>query len=176
MPAKQKTVNILGTLDGGDALRILKALHGESAALASKIERLALDRLRRVDREDVAALVYLGLDALDVHVAWERAGRSYDGYKEPEEAIMEMMEATLEPYQKDMRKRQINALWDAAMDYCLGILLGIRHFEEESATEFRSWAGDVPGEMFTRVLAEFRKGQLDKPSREKFDAYLDEYL
>ena len=59
---------------------------------------------------------------------------------------------------------------------CLGILLGIRHFEEESATEFRSWAGDVPGEMFTRVLAEFRKGQLDKPSREKFAAYLDEYL
>jgi len=59
---------------------------------------------------------------------------------------------------------------------CLGILLGIRHFEEESATEFRRWAGDVPGEMFTRVLAEFRKGQLDKPSREKFAAYLDEYL
>ncbi|MDL1985680.1 MAG: hypothetical protein LWX54_16125 [Deltaproteobacteria bacterium] len=41
--------------------------------------------------------------------------------------------------------------------YCMGILKGIYQYEEDSGSEFKDWATDVPGESFGYILEEWKK-------------------
>jgi len=41
--------------------------------------------------------------------------------------------------------------------YCMGILKGIYQYKEDSGSEFKDWATDVPGESFGDVLNEWKK-------------------
>jgi hypothetical protein len=39
----------------------------------------------------------------------------------------------------------------------MGILKGIYQYEEDSGSEFKDWATDVPGESFGYILEEWKK-------------------
>jgi hypothetical protein len=51
----------------------------------------------------------------------------------------------------------------------MGILKGIYQYEEDSGSEFKDWATDVPGECFGYVLNEWKKNSSNKDKKEMKD-------
>ena len=70
----------------GDALSILRAPADSGERLARRIAEIAVAHLHEVDPEEVAAVLYDQLDALEVEEVWDRARETRCGYVEPGEA------------------------------------------------------------------------------------------
>jgi hypothetical protein len=68
---------IIDHLSPADALSILEALADSDEQLAARIAEMATARLRGVDTEDVAAVLYDELDVLEVEEVWDRAGSTH---------------------------------------------------------------------------------------------------
>jgi len=66
---------IIDHLSPTDALSILRTLADSDAGLAARTAELSLTHLCQVDPEEVAAVLYDELDALEVEEVWEQAGR-----------------------------------------------------------------------------------------------------
>jgi len=135
---------IIDHLSPGDALSILRTLADSDEVLARRIAEMALARLHGVDPEEVAAVLYDQLDALEVEEVWDRAGETRHGYVEPGEAADQMVEEVLEPFLEELGKYQKLGMNAEANKMCMGLLLGLRRFEHESASEFKNWAPDAP--------------------------------
>jgi len=82
---------IIEHLSPADALAILKKLADSDEQLTARIAEMTTAHLSGVDPEEVAAVLYDGLDALEVEEVWDRAGRTRHGYVEPGEAADEMI-------------------------------------------------------------------------------------
>lgn len=111
-------------------------------------------------------MFFYALDGIDVHELWDRSGPRTDGYTSPEDMSVEMFEEALEPFLQEM-----NRLFDLKMHqetklYCMGILKGIYQYQEDSASEFKDWASDVPGEIFGYILREWGKKNNSKAKKE----------
>ena len=119
-------------------------------------------RLSGVDPEDVAVVLYNELDALEVEEVWDRAGPTRHGYVDPGEAADGMIEEVIEPYLEELRKYQALGMNTEANRMCMGLLLGLYRFEDESTSEFKNWAPDAPGEFAWAVVEAWRAGM---PSR-----------
>jgi hypothetical protein len=55
--------------------------------------------------------------------------------------------------------------------YCMGILKGIYQYKEDSGSEFKDWATDVPGESFGYILEDMEKrcyNNKEKKGNEEF--------
>lgn len=155
--APTKKMSILDTINAYDALVILKALASEDKSIAKRIEQIALEYLRDVDIESVASQIYFALDSIEVEDLWDQSGSTSYGYVEPVDRAWEMFEESLEPFTRELNRYLDLSLHNEARDYCMGILKGIRQFDEESTSQFKDWAEDAPGGIFDRVLDDWKK-------------------
>jgi hypothetical protein len=135
---------IIDHLSPGDALSILRTLADSDEVLARRIAEMALARLHGVDPEEVAAVLYDQLDALEVEEVWDRARETRYGYVEPGEAADQMVEEVLEPFLEELGKYQRLGMNAEANRICMGLLLGLYRFKCESTSEFKGWAPDAP--------------------------------
>ena len=128
---------------------------------------LAEDLFRNVDVEAVCDDVFDALDGIDVHELWDRAGSKTDGYTSPEDMAVEMFEEALGPFLQELHRLFDLKMHQEAKLYCMGILKGIYQYEEDSGSEFKDWATDVPGESFGYVLNEWKeKNNTNKDKKE----------
>jgi hypothetical protein len=97
---------IIDQLSHGQALAILKALAASDEQLANRIAEMGTAYLSQVDLEEVAAVLYDELDALEVEEVWDRAGKTRHGYVEPSEAAYQMVEEVIDPYLEQLKKYQ----------------------------------------------------------------------
>ena len=135
---------IIDHLSPTDALSIVRTLAASDEQLARRIAEMAIDHLSKVDPEEVAAVLYYELDALEVEEVWDRAGRTRYGYVEPGEAADQMIEEVMEPFLEELAKYQKLGMNTEANRMCMGLLLGLYRFKRESTSEFRDWASDAP--------------------------------
>jgi hypothetical protein len=135
---------IIDHLSPTDALSILRALADSDEELAARIVGIATAHLSEVDPEEVAAVLYDELGALEVEEVWDRAGRTRYGYIEPGEAADQMIEEVLEPFLEELDKYQKISMSTEANRLCMGLLLGLYRFKRESTSEFKDWAPDAP--------------------------------
>jgi|SRR3989344_6200565 len=138
-----KTNRILENIRAEDALDILKNLAKDNEEIASQIEDISKDSLKKIDINEIAENVEFDLSNIDVEELWDRSGRTRYGYVEPGEMADEMIEEVLEPYFEEMCKYKKLLMHKEAKYYCMGILKGIRCFENESSSEFSEWATDA---------------------------------
>ena len=160
---KQEPNKIIDQLAVSEARSILKALAASDEGLAGRIAEMAMSSLNQVDVEEIAAVLYNELDALEVEEVWDRAGRTRYGYVEPGEAADQMIEEVLEPFLEELGKYQKLSMGAEANRVCMGLLLGLYTFDSESTTEFKNWAGDAPGIFAETVVDAWKEG---RPSRE----------
>jgi hypothetical protein len=66
----------------------------------------------------------------------------------PEDMSVEIFEEALEPFVQEMERLFNLQMLQEAKLYCMGILKGIYQYEEDSESEFKDWASDIPGETF----------------------------
>ncbi|MBW1777277.1 MAG: hypothetical protein JRJ54_06750 [Deltaproteobacteria bacterium] len=170
-----KKDDIFKKISPNEALEILRLITQQDKNLKKKIIELAEDLFRDVDVDDICGAVFDALDGIDVHELWDRAGPKTDGYTSPEDMSVEMFEEALEPFVQEMeRLLNLNMLQEAKL-YCMGILKGIYQYEEDSESEFKDWASDVPGETFGYILREWGKNRNKKDKLEMKDFIKTEF-
>jgi hypothetical protein len=167
---------IIGHLSPTDALSILRTLADRDEQLAVRIAEIATARLRSVDPEEVAAVLYDELDALEVEEVWDRAGPSRHGYVEPGEAADGMIEEVIKPFLEELRKYQALGMNTEANRMCMGLLLGFHRFEQESTSEFKDWASDAPGIFAEAVVDAWKAGAPSQADVSAIKAFVSDEL
>lgn len=167
---------IIEQLTPADANAVLHALAFSNETLAAHIAELAMARFDEVDVEEVAAVLYDELEALEVEEVWERAGRKRHGYVETGDAAYQMIEEVLTPFLADLARYQKLGLRDEANQMCEGLLLGFYRFEHESASRFKDWASDAPLSFAKTVLAAWRAGSPTTGESQELKAFVTEEL
>ncbi len=167
---------IIEQLTPADASAILQALAASDEKLAARIMEMALARIQQVDVEEVAAILYDALEALEVEEVWERAGRKRHGYVETGDAAYQMIEEVLTPFLADLARYQKLGLRDEANRMCEGLLLGFYLFQHESTSKFKDWAPDAPLSFAETVLAAWRAGSPTKSDAKSLQAFIAEEL
>jgi hypothetical protein len=158
--------DIFDKITPDEAIEILRQLTETDNDLKTKIIKLAEDLFRDVDVEQICEDVFYTLDGIDVHDLWDRAGPKTDGYTSPEDMSVQMFEEALEPFIQNMKRLlKLNIHQEAKLN-CMGILKGIYQYEEDSESEFKSWASDVPSESFGYILDEWAKNSNNKDKKE----------
>lgn len=164
---------ILNTISPEEALEILRCLAKKDSDIARKIEKEALKLLKTIDLEEICEVVFSVLDGIDVHELWDRSGPRTDGYSSPDEMAVEMMEEELDPYNKQVIKYLELGMAKEAKLFCMGVLKGIYRYVQESKSEFKDWAIDIPGECFGYLLKEWKKGTRNKDDLNDMNKFLE---
>jgi hypothetical protein len=167
---------IIDNLSPADALSILKTLAANDDQLANRIAQIALEHLSQVGQEEVAALVYDGLNFLEVEEVWDRAGSTRQGYVEPGEAADQMIDEVLEPFLADMKKYQQLGLSVQARQLCMGLLAGLCRFDDESTSQFKEWAAGAPAVFTEAVIDAWQEGKPSRADRKAVRAFMEEEL
>ena len=170
-----KKDDIFDKISPNEALKILRQIVKTDKKLKKKIIELAEDLFRDVDVDDICETVFNVLDGIDVHELWDRAGPKTEGYTSPEDMSVEMFEEALEPFVQEMQRLLDLKMHQEAKLYCMGILKGIHQYEQDSESEFKDWASDVPGESFGYILREWGKNRNDKDKKEMKDFIKKEF-
>ena len=158
--------DILDKITPNEALEILRQISRTDKNLKMKIIELAEDLFKDVEVDEICDAVFDALDGIDVHELWDRAGPKTDGYTSPEDMSVEMIEEALEPFVQEMQRLLDLKMHQEAKLYCMGILKGIYQYEEDSGSEFKDWATDVPGESFGHILREWGQTGNKKDKKE----------
>jgi len=167
---------IIDHLSPTDALSILRTLADSDEGLARRIAEIATAHLSEVDPEDVAAVLYDELDALEVEEVWDRAGRTRYGYVEPGEAADEMIEDVLEPFLEELTKYQKLGINTEVNKMCMGLLLGLYRFKRESTSEFKDWAPDAPSVFAEAVVEAWKEGSPSRVDIAAVKAFVEDEL
>ena len=156
--SRQTMKRFLQDLSADEASRVLRVLLDENPDLTKKAHIIAMTVVGSVDADSIMNDVFCELDSLDVDALSGRSGRTRYGYVEPTDAAWEMFEEELEPFIYEMKKNQQRALPAVAKAYCVGIIKGLRAYEEGSSSDFSGWVTDAPGEYIHTVVDEWKKG------------------
>ena len=158
--------DIFNKISPSEALTILRQITKTDKELKKKIIAVAESLFKDVDVDEICEAVFYALDGIDVHELWDRAGPKTDGYTSPEDMSFEMFEEAIEPFIKEMHRLSDLKMHQESKLYCMGILKGIYQYDEESGSEFKDWASDIPGESFGDVLSEWGKNCNNKAKKE----------
>lgn len=164
--------DIFNKITPEEALRILKHIAKTDKTIKRKIIDLAEDLFRNVNIEEICEDVYYELDGIDVHELWDRSGARSDGYTSPEDMAFEMFEEALEPFHQELFRLFDLNMSQESKRYCMGILKGIYRYEEDSGSEFKDWATDIPGECFGYLLSEWKKRCNNKKDEKEMKDFL----
>ena len=99
--------------------------------------------------EDVAQRAEDAVRALDIDDLNARAGSDADGYVEPTEAVMPLIE--------DIQRRLDAGQPDAALATCAGIVLGLYRTRHDANDGCLGWAPDAPAEMAGEAVCTLRR-------------------
>jgi hypothetical protein len=163
--------DIFDKISPNEALKILRQISKTDNVLKDKIIALAEDLFSDIDIDEICEAVFYELDGIDVHELWDRAGPKTDGYTSPEDMSVEMFEEALEPFVQEMDRLLDLKMHQEAKLYCMGILKGIYQYQENSGSEFKDWATDLPGESFGDILSEWGKS-CDKNDKKEMKTFI----
>lgn len=163
---------ILNKISPNEALAILKQITKTDTKLKEKVIELAEGLLSDVEVERVCDEVFAALEWLDVHDLWDGAGEHIDGYISPDEMAADMFDGALEPFLKELNRLFDLEMQQEAKLHCMGLLKGLYRYEEESESEFKDWAGDLPRETFEEVLDKWKKRNSDNKDRKEMKDFI----
>lgn len=156
------------------AISALKTLVHEDAGIARRVQDIIEQLIKTIDPESVADELYSDLECIDVEDLWSRSGSTRDGYVEPCEMAVEMVEEIVEKFDEKLKECQSLSMHSEAALFCMGILKGLYLFDKESGSEFRNWADDVAGEIFSGVLSNFSKSCQNKNLLRDVEKFVEE--
>lgn len=163
---------LIDKISPGEALMIIQQLAKTDKNIKKKIEEIAEGIVRDVDFENICDDVLSVLNAIYVEDLWDRSGATQYGYVTPEDMAIEMVEEELDPFnQKIFRLCELNMQKEAKL-YCMGVLKGIYKYDQESNSEFKISASDVPVECFSYLLDEWKKRNTNNLDVKEMNSFL----
>jgi DNA phosphorothioation-dependent restriction protein DptG len=149
--------DILNKISPSEALYILRSLAKSDKEIKNRIIEIAENLFRDIDLEEISEDVFFALDGIDVHDLWDSSGAKTNGYISPENRAFEMVEEQLKTYYQELFRLCKLNMSQEAMQYCMGVLKGIFRYVNESESEFKDWATDIPEECFGYLIGEWEK-------------------
>jgi hypothetical protein len=165
--------DLLSRLTPEQAREVLRRLCEKDGAIRDAAVAEARAMLADVDVDDVARDVFDALDSIDVHDLWDRAGPKRDGYVPPGEMAFEMVEEEIEPFLDQARRYRELGMNSEEDLVVMGVLKGLYCYAQESKSEFKDWAADIPGECFGDVLRLLRKEHKNKTLLKKMNQFIE---
>jgi hypothetical protein len=144
-------------LKGEEAAALLRVLLERHPELSKEIDALAESVIGDVSVEEVADAVEDELRALDLEDLNSRAGSHAYGYVEPTEAAWELVEEAVVPFLDDIKRRAEAGQHAAALNTCVGVVLGLYRLRHSQGDDFLGWAADSPDEMAGEAVVTLRK-------------------
>ena len=166
--------DVIEKLSAEQALEVLKRLSGTGGTIQEAVLAEARNVLSEIDLDETADEVFFVLDSIDVQDCWDRAGSSRDGYTSPDEAAVEIMQESLEPFFDQTRRYHELGMPAEEMTHCMGLILGLYRYEHESKSEFREWSVDIPVECAGDQLREWREQGQDLAFAEAMDEFIEQ--
>lgn len=148
MTNRTKT-SLLATLSADQAHSVLMRLVYDDPALAARAEEVARDLLEYVDSTAIADILCCELSTLKIEDVWDTSGRTRDGYIDPSDRAWEMLDEVLEYLRRGMP--------DESRIYALGILLGIRKFQNNSGSALLEEVPDYGDDTLELVREEWEE-------------------
>lgn len=142
------SVRVLTSLSYNQMLNILSWLCKDEE-LEQRIILKAKQFLMDIDQAKIEQQVFQQLNGIDVMEFFERSGKTYYGYNDPNEEAGYMLEEAIEPLMKSMQDCRSLGLKEVERKYCQGIYYGLLHYAMNGSNEFRDW---VPDDMY--ILAD----------------------
>lgn len=164
--------DVIKKLSAEQALEVLKRLNGTGGKVQQAVLAVARDVLSEIDLDETADEVFFALDSIDVQDCWDRAGSSRDGYTSPDEAALEIVEESLQPFLDQTRQYHELGMPGEEMIHCMGLILGLYRYEHESKSEFREWSVNIPLECAGDRLREWR----ERGQRSAFAEAMDDFI
>ena len=140
---------LLATLSADQAHSVLMRLVYDDPALAARAEEVARDLLEYVDRTAIDDILCCKLSTLKIEDVWDTSGRTRDGYIDPSDRAWEMLDEVLEYLRRGMP--------DESRIYALGILLGIRKFQNNSGSALLEEVPDYGDDTLELVREEWEE-------------------
>lgn len=148
---------LLATLSADQAHSVLMRLVYDDPALAARAEEVARDLLEYVDSTAIADILCYELSTLKIEDVWDTSGRTRDGYIDPSDRAWEMLDEVLEPYREEMLEYLRRGMPDESRIYALGILLGIRKFQNNSGSALLEEVPDYGDDTLELVREEWEE-------------------
>lgn len=161
----KKTIT-LDRLTGDEAATVLRLLLEKRPDVRKEVEGLAKSVIGEVSVEDVANTAEAKVRSLDLDDLNSRAGRHRNGYVEPSQAAVDLVEEAVMPFIEDMKRRAEAGQHAAALNTCVGVVLGLYRLRNSDRDPFLGWAVDSPDEMAGEAVVTLRKAlRLTKTAR-----------
>jgi hypothetical protein len=154
------------SLNEHEASRVLKGLLDENPDFLKKAYDCAMKVAADVDIDGICDSVFTCLSMLHIEELNGRTGMTQYGYVSPDDAARELIEDVLAPFVGDIVKNRERGLPAAAKACCIGIIKGIRMYDEDPDSDFGGWAEDLMGKFIETVVEEWKKGD---PGSEDID-------
>ena len=162
---------IVAALTETQKAELIRRLHDRGGEVRQALLEEARNVLKDVDSHEVAEEVFMDLDMIQVETLWNNSGPTRDGYISPEDEAMDLIEHELEPH--------VQQVWDylhldmhaEARTYLQGILLGLYRYDQESDSEFKDWAVDIPINLFGALLDNWREKTGNFSRKTEIDAF-----
>ena len=151
-------------LDLLEATLVLRAMLEEDDTLLEKIYETAMNVIAGFEIDYIADEVASDLGALYLDDVEYEDGRSRNPLYDSDDLAIQRVEQELEPYLNKMKQNQKRGLPEVAKNHCIGIIRGIRQFEEDSDTDpgFKELIVDGYDWFVNSVVREWKKA---KPSK-----------
>ncbi|HSB67981.1 MAG TPA: hypothetical protein VLT62_01425 [Candidatus Methylomirabilis sp.] len=155
---------VLDRLTEDEAATVLRLLLEKRPELRKDVEAAAELVLGGVSAEEVADAVEDAVGSLDLDDLSSRAGRHRHGYVDPSQAAVDLVEEAVMPFIEDIKRRAEAGQVPAAMNTCLGVVLGLYRLRDKDGDEFLGWAVESPDVMAGEAIVTFRKALRAKPT------------
>ena len=164
--------DVLAQLTPEQALEIVRRLYEKNVDIRMAVMEEANSVLEAIDCDEIAEDVFFALDSLDVQDLWDNSGARRNGYISPDEAAVEIIENELEPFFEQVRRYHKLKMFPQAQACCMGVLQGIYCFDQESKSQFKDWAVDIPIECFGYLLGKWRKDCQSSTTATEMDEFV----
>jgi hypothetical protein len=148
---------ILQNLTEEQETEVIKRLYARGGDIRQALLEEAQNVLEDIDLEEIADGVFFSLDLLQVETLWDSSGPTRDGYVDPGELAYELIEEELKSFIDQIWNYLQQGMEHEAKICCMGVLLGIYRYDQESTSEFKNWAVDIPNNCFERLLDDWQK-------------------
>ena len=162
---------IVAALTETQKAELIRRLHDRGGEVRQALLEEARNVLKDVDSHEVAEEVFMDLDMIQVETLWDNSGPTRDGYISPEDEALDLMEEELEPHVQQVWGYLQLDMQAEASTYLQGILLGLYRYDQESDSEFKDWAVDIPINLFGALLDNWREKIGNYSRKTEIDAF-----
>jgi hypothetical protein len=166
--------DVIGKLTSEQALIIIERLCRKGGDIRDAIVAEAMTLLSEFSLDEVTDEVFDALDLVDVQDCWDLAGGSQDGRAPPGDAAIDIIEEELQPFFDQVERYHALGMIKQEATYCMAVVLGIYRFEQESLSEIKELAEDLPAECAARLLDEWQGRNPDKAGVDAMNAFVRE--